>query len=77
MDPDKDLQDMRYAIERLLVLEWIPDSEDEQAELNSILLDSAEALDHWLSSGGFLPEKWEKAQKYNREEVYHYQSRRR
>lgn len=53
MDPNKTLQDLRKAIRRLNDNDAVGADGDVR-----ILLDTAEALDGWLSSGGFLPADW-------------------
>lgn len=64
MDPDAALQNMRTAIKDFDSAKdkW-EDSEtrDEFRILHAIaLIDAVEALDDWLSKGGFLPKDWTK-----------------
>jgi hypothetical protein len=59
MDPDVALQEIRTAMG-----DWL-DAEDDALDVNSIaagdrLVSNFQALDDWLSKGGFLPAGWEK-----------------
>ena len=56
MDPDKVLADMRAALSTLRsVEEW----EDEWEDIVTII-EGFEALDRWLSRGGFRPKGWQR-----------------
>lgn len=48
MDPDKCLADIRYLVEQL-------PADDGAA---SALAERVQALDEWISRGGFLPDAW-------------------
>lgn len=57
MDPNKTLEQMRADMVSLGTLQ------DDSSELLDRLLDIAEAaqaLDEWLTHGGFLPTEWQK-----------------
>lgn len=55
MDPDEALTEMRIAIAKLRAqLGGGPDEE----ELAQAVLDTWEALDGWMSRGGYRPEDW-------------------
>jgi ribosomal protein S20 len=56
MDPDQALQDLRSAIKRL---DKSVDT-DEFINATALTRDAAQALDEWLSKGGFLPKAWER-----------------
>jgi len=57
-----ELRDMDARIERAEARgEGTDMLEEEQLSLLSELADLAEALDGWLSKGGFLPAAWERA----------------
>jgi hypothetical protein len=51
MDPDEALRNMRDALKRV-------QESSSDAEAAAELADAAEALDGWLSRGGFLPQDW-------------------
>lgn len=53
MDPDKVLHELRE-----LVAEATSESGAPRSDLASDIGDKFEALDGWLSSGGFLPGAW-------------------
>lgn len=53
MDPNANLAEQRRIIAR--INEGAPFVEDERR-----LAELAEALDEWLSNGGFLPEAWQR-----------------
>jgi hypothetical protein len=72
MDPDEALKKAREALARIRAASAESDSEepsDSQAwvqawnDLRALLdlADAFEALDGWLSKGGFLPENWSSA----------------
>lgn len=57
MDPNATLAEMRGIVEQ-----WNTNAPgDEAYHLLSLLTDHVEALDKWLSSGGFLPSVWHAA----------------
>jgi hypothetical protein len=60
MDPNEALRRMREAIGALNVLTGSdePTAAAERAYHADVLAEHAEALDGWLSSGGFPPEAW-------------------
>lgn len=52
MDPTANLEEQRQIIWRVMVNNiWKPGDADRLAELS-------EALDQWISRGGFLPGQW-------------------
>jgi hypothetical protein len=55
MDPDEALRNAREAVRRLNADEFEVDSGDAMA-----LVEAFEALDGWLSEGGFLPAAWKR-----------------
>ena len=58
MDPDATLADLRYH-----VTEWmLSDSVNHSSEYEE-LLGLFQALDNWITQGGFLPMSWERAGK--------------
>ena len=60
MDPNATLESLRDC---LIVHRTLPDGEDhDDLELDVLrdIADRAEALDDWLSKGGFLPAAWER-----------------
>jgi hypothetical protein len=56
MDPDKTLDEIRQAVRRLTT----PTGEVTFQALDDVraLVDNIEALDEWLTGGGFLPDEW-------------------
>lgn len=54
MDPNTVLQDIRDMIEYLND----PDETDHERTVAWDLAEMIEALDGWLSAGGFLPQDW-------------------
>jgi hypothetical protein len=58
MDPDANLAEMRRIIARARERTDY-DAVNDAIDLDR-LADLAEALDEWLSRGGFLPEAWSK-----------------
>lgn len=60
MDPDQALENARHALATLLATEdmcdALPDEELFKASRN--LAEAFEALDGWLSKGGYLPADW-------------------
>lgn len=54
MDPNETLQRLREAVEKYQESTEVEDALSILAEL----VDEFEALDGWLSKGGFLPEAW-------------------
>lgn len=57
MDPNKCLADIRMLVS-VLKTPGNECPEDIRAEDVQDLLDNVEALDTWLSAGGFLPKEW-------------------
>ncbi|WP_165606996.1 hypothetical protein [Mycolicibacter kumamotonensis] len=55
MDPNQALTDMRDAVRRLA-----DTSDDDDFDRDDVvrLFTAADALDEWLSMGGFLPADW-------------------
>lgn len=58
MDPNKALEDLRSAIATLRKAAE-GDSNDAEIEAGHAVADAVEALDQWLSRGGFVPDAWE------------------
>jgi hypothetical protein len=57
MDPDKALADLRDALQRYRAAESANNLTAATAAAHD-LAGSVEALDAWLSAGGFLPRDW-------------------
>jgi hypothetical protein len=57
MDPDECLRTIREIVQR------INDDDHLESDLGE-LSDAFEALDGWLSRGGFLPDDWKDANKH-------------
>jgi hypothetical protein len=55
MDPNEALKNVREMSRRLNADEFEVDSGDAMA-----LVEAFEALDGWLSNGGFLPDAWKR-----------------
>jgi len=62
MDPNEALKNAREAAKRLLVPTRGTEGRD-AIEDGEILAEAFEALDGWLTGGGFLPESWTDASK--------------
>lgn len=64
MDPDANLEEQRELVKRInnALVTLDPDTYERLAEL-------VEALDQWLSNGGFLPRDWRRGRPATREEV--------
>lgn len=58
MDPNAALREMRAAIQRFRVAQEMGDHEEDQLGEAGQAVEFAEALDEWLSRGGFLPTEW-------------------
>jgi hypothetical protein len=58
MDPNANLKEQLEQVQLLLYGE--PLSADDLVEVAGRLAELVEALDGWLSKGGFLPGKWER-----------------
>lgn len=56
MDPTRTLERIRELTEYMLELNVEMELEDVADELSTCI----QALDEWLSQGGFLPEQWKK-----------------
>lgn len=63
MDPNEALKNMRAKIERLRELQgrFETTSPSDIEEAANDLADAAEAIDGWISKGGFLPLAWSHA----------------
>lgn len=57
MDPNKALKKARAALAK--VRAWQDEEGETSPEAAEDLVDAFEALDGWLSKGGFLPQAWE------------------
>jgi hypothetical protein len=57
MDPDQALKNARAA------LASVRNDEDDQSDFAMDLADAFDALDGWLSKGGYLPQPWSEAGK--------------
>ncbi len=57
MDPNTALANLRAAITEYRALPWdaVP---EQRVEIAEEIVEAAEALDGWLSKGGFLPDAW-------------------
>lgn len=62
MDPDQVLLDLRNALYRLRQAEEQESSSD-QLYAGHDLADGFEAMDEWMSKGGFLPFGWRQGRK--------------
>lgn len=62
MDPDKTLEQIREEIRKLRRWMRHPSYSDHDNRLSEAeeLVDLVEALDGWLTKGGFLPKDWNK-----------------
>jgi hypothetical protein len=58
MDPDKALETIRGSI---LAYRENGDSFNRHWDHEETLVDAVEALDEWLSKGGYLPANWDDA----------------
>lgn len=58
MDPNATLENLRLWVERLHYNEKQPDYLRTQEDYSEAV-ESFEALDEWLTKGGFLPEAWQ------------------
>lgn len=56
MDPNETLERLRMAVRAFRACN---DEFDRHWDHPETLVDAAEALDEWLSKGGFLPEAWQ------------------
>ena len=54
MDPNANLAEQRRIVERMLDNEENPDYLDDAQRLAELV----EALDGWITKGGFLPKAW-------------------
>jgi len=55
MDPNATLKQLRDLLEKWYSTDHTP---DQVIELLSHVADRAQALDTWMSNGGFLPDAW-------------------
>lgn len=60
MDPNEALRRLRRLCEAL------SDRDDYDNEVAGELAGQFEALDQWISKGGFLPDDWQRNQKANK-----------
>lgn len=62
MDPDANLKEQREIREAILGMSEITDTDDliRLEDKARRLVDLSEALDEWISKGGFLPQAWRK-----------------
>jgi hypothetical protein len=60
MDPDENLREQREIVSRMLAGGPHYSSEEQVAD-GDRLAELVQALDVWISAGGFLPEDWRKA----------------
>lgn len=67
MDPDANLDEQLDLVKRIVVLtnsDGPKAARDaEIARLARDLADMVEALDHWITGGGFLPARWKDVQR--------------
>lgn len=59
MDPNEALRLIREAIKRMQAASHADDYTDAASDL----ADAVQALDEWLTRGGFLPEEWHRNRK--------------
>lgn len=57
MDPDRALDDLRFAIEDL---DTLLRQEEVRLPIAIAVVERFKILDEWLSKGGFLPEDWKR-----------------
>jgi hypothetical protein len=55
MDPNQALGNIRSAL-----YEFYQTAEEFDADALTVIKDNVEALDEWLSRGGFLPSAWQR-----------------
>lgn len=55
MDPEANLREQRHLVARINA-QW--DNDEETTELGFRLAELVQALDEWLSHGGFAPSAW-------------------
>lgn len=61
MDPDTTLQELRALAHELI---FCDEDNREKLEANAVRTgELIQALDEWITKGGFLPEAWQKASK--------------
>jgi hypothetical protein len=58
MDPNIALEDIRKAIASTAIDPSRTDFDDVLYQAGIVAFDAFEALDEWLSKGGFLPSAW-------------------
>jgi len=60
MDPNANLAEQRAIIKKIKDLCWNSgnNNDDKIADLAELLAEFAQALDEWLSEGGFAPREW-------------------
>lgn len=61
MDPDVSLKAIRILVPRMLAAYASTESNGIDQDDAATLAESIEALDEWLSKGGFLPKPWKGA----------------
>lgn len=57
MDPNAVLEELRFAVSDYIIASD-NDSADAEHDAAARMADCAEALDEWMSKGGFLPAEW-------------------
>ena len=57
MDPNQTLMDIREICREHA---WDEISDEQAADMLTVLVDRIEAIDGWLSKGGFPPTAWER-----------------
>jgi hypothetical protein len=66
MDPNEALRKIRAAVREIRSIDGMSAEELEQADLSwylataNSLVEHVEALDNWITYGGFLPDDWRK-----------------
>jgi hypothetical protein len=60
MDPNETLRRMRE-----LHTQWNEEAAIDSVDLAAAMFDYFDALDTWLSRGGFLPDAWQRQDAYN------------
>ncbi len=67
MDPDRCLQEIRLLISQSFKLPHDPPSHHVVIMNYAELSDKVEALDRWLTTGGFIPKVWQRRELVDRQ----------
>ncbi len=60
MDPNATLEQIRATADRVLGPDWSQEPAPDLELIVSTMAADFDALDRWLTSGGFLPVSWER-----------------